>query len=212
MRERDRGVTARLVSHPRSRAPLGSAPIRCPAYHSMPANVSGTACYHFATQFGSTSRNQAGRSNTATPGVTTPIHGKHRETSVKHPLEIFSSNRFLARVIKRSGGGACPCGGGGRPSQAHEGPPPRAGDIRRSAAIDRAHFENRESPKPRIPRGEAPLASQQMAAARGLGHNAWAASVRTALGILARMYERAHDQHTEAARRASRQIVARSTP
>jgi hypothetical protein len=32
---------------------------------AQPANVSGIACYHFATQFGSTRRNQAGRGGTA---------------------------------------------------------------------------------------------------------------------------------------------------
>jgi hypothetical protein len=35
------------------------------ACHRIPANISGTACYHFATQFGSTRQNQAGRADIA---------------------------------------------------------------------------------------------------------------------------------------------------
>jgi hypothetical protein len=35
------------------------------AYHSMLANIPGTACYHFAIQFSSTSQDQAGRGDIA---------------------------------------------------------------------------------------------------------------------------------------------------
>jgi len=46
--------------------PLGQDRSECmDGYHSKPANISGTACYHFATQFGSTRQNHAGRGDIA---------------------------------------------------------------------------------------------------------------------------------------------------
>ena len=81
--------------------------------------------------------------------------------------DLFSEMDQIAdEAIKGSGGRACPS----PPPPGH----PRAARVLRPGAafLRSSKVRHGETPKPRMPRGEVPITSEQMAAPRGLGHEA----------------------------------------